>query len=154
MRVYPVLLILFLAVPLVEIYLLIKIGGVIGAWPTVALVVGTAVAGAGLLRWQGMTTLMRVRRSLERGELPAVEMLEGVLLLVAGALLLTPGFFTDAVGFLLLVPPLRHRLVLGLIKAGLLHATGGPPGGPTGGAGQQKSGPRTLEGEYWQDDDR
>ena len=87
MRVYPVLLVLFLAVPLVEIYLLIKIGGVIGAWPTVALVVGTAVAGAGLLRWQGMATLLRVRQSLERGELPALPMLEGVLLLIAGALL-------------------------------------------------------------------
>jgi UPF0716 protein FxsA len=148
MRVFPVLMALFLLVPLVEIYLLIKIGGEIGAWPTVALVVATAVIGAALLRWQGIATLLRVRQSLDRGELPALAMLEGVLLLIAGALLLTPGFFTDTVGFLLLVPPLRRKLLSALLSAGMVHVTGAPQPPP---GGTRPS--RTLEGEFRREDD-
>lgn len=148
MRVFPVLMALFLLVPLLEIYLLIKIGGEIGAWPTVALVVATAVIGAALLRWQGISTLMRVRQSLDRGELPALAMLEGLLLLIAGALLLTPGFFTDTVGFLLLVPPLRRKLLLALLSAGMVHVAGAPQPPP----GESRPS-RTLEGEFRREDD-
>ena len=85
-------------------YLLIEVGGYIGVWPTIALVMITAVIGVALLRRQGLATLTRGMGRLQRGELPASEIVEGLLLAVAGALLLTPGFVTDAVGFILLTP--------------------------------------------------
>jgi UPF0716 protein FxsA len=91
---FGTLLLLFLIVPLAEIYLLIKAGGAIGALNTVALVVFTAVVGAWLLRLQGLATLRRVQLSLEQGELPETALIEGVMLLLAGALLLTPGFIS------------------------------------------------------------
>ncbi len=142
MPIFRYLFILFLAVPLVEIYFLIKVGDVIGAWPTVLLVVLTAILGVWLLRWQGITTLTRVQASLQRGELPAQAMLEGMLLLIAGALLLTPGFVTDSFGFLILVPPLRHQLAAWLLQRGLLQA--GMPSHPS----SKSPGQRTIEGEY------
>ena len=108
---FPLLAVLFLVVPIVEIYLLIQVGQVIGAGWTIFLVVLTAVIGVALLRVQGLSTLRRAQDKLGRNELPAREILEGMGLLVAGALLLTPGFFTDAIGFLLLFPPTRLLLV-------------------------------------------
>ena len=107
----PTIFLIFLAVPLVEIFLLIKVGNGIGAPWTIALVVLTALAGAWLVRLQGLSALNRVRQSAARGELPALELLEGLFLLAAGALLLTPGFFTDIVGFACLTPPLRRLLI-------------------------------------------
>jgi UPF0716 protein FxsA len=147
MPIFRYLFILFLTVPLIEIYFLIQVGEVIGAWPTVLLVVFTAILGVWLLRWQGLTTLTRVQTSLARGELPAQTMLEGMLLLVAGALLLTPGFVTDAFGFLILVPPLRHHMAGWLLQRGLLQA-GMPPRPP-----EQPPGQRTIEGEFEKRDD-
>ena len=88
-------------------YLLIEVGGYIGTLPTIAAVMITAVVGVALLRRQGLATLTRGMSRLQRGELPAREMVEGLLLAVAGALLLTPGFVTDAVGFVLLAPITR-----------------------------------------------
>jgi UPF0716 protein FxsA len=146
-----ILFILFLAVPLIEIYLLIKVGSVLGALPTVALVVLTAVIGAVLLRMQGFVTMQRVRLSMARGEIPAVEMLEGVVLLCCGALLLTPGFFTDTVGFLGLIPSLRRALILWLIERGLFATTN--PNRQGRGQGQKGSPHRTIEGQFWRDDD-
>jgi len=113
---FRILFLVFLVVPLVEIYLLIKVGGLIGALPTVFLVVFTAVLGAFLLRMQGLSTLARVQAALARGELPAMEILEGAVLLVAGALLLTPGFFTDTLGFLALVPNIRRAALRALLR--------------------------------------
>jgi UPF0716 protein FxsA len=108
---FPLIAFLFLAVPIVEIYLLIQVGQVIGAGWTILLVVLTAVIGVWLLRIQGLSTLTRAQRKLQDNELPAREILEGMGLVVAGALLLTPGFFTDGIGFLLLFPPTRIWLV-------------------------------------------
>lgn len=108
---FPLVATLFLVVPLVEIYLLIQVGQVIGAGWTIFLVVATAVIGVALLRIQGLSTLNRAQRKLQQNELPAREILEGMGLVVAGALLLTPGFFTDTIGFLLLFPPTRLWLV-------------------------------------------
>ncbi|MDX1594594.1 MAG: FxsA family protein [Gammaproteobacteria bacterium] len=125
MNPFGILLLLFLVVPLVEIYLLIQAGGIIGALNTVALVVLTAVAGAWLLRLQGLATLRRVQRSLDQGVLPETELVEGVLLLVAGALLLTPGFVTDLIGFVLLVPATRGALARGILARGVLHVRQG-----------------------------
>ena len=119
---FPLAFILFLAVPLFEIYLLIQVGDIIGAGWTVLLVVLTAVIGIWLLRLQGFSTLMRAQKRMQENELPAREMLEGVALVIAGALLLTPGFFTDAVGFLLLFPPTRIALV-SLVASRMVIAT-------------------------------
>ncbi len=105
------LFLIFLIVPLAEVYFLIQVGHVIGAMPTIALVVGTAFLGAVLVRSQGFATIARVRAQLDREQLPAMEIFEGLFLLLAGALLLTPGFFTDAIGFCCLTPPLRQTLI-------------------------------------------
>ena len=88
----------------------IKIGSIIGAGYTIALVIGTAFLGVSLLRIQGISTLAKVQANISRGQLPATELIEGLILLISGALLLTPGFFTDTIGFLMLVPTLRQRL--------------------------------------------
>jgi UPF0716 protein FxsA len=113
---FPLIAFIFLVVPIAEIYLLIQVGQVIGAGWTVLLVVMTAVVGVWLLRIQGLSTLMRAQRKMQSGELPAREMLEGLGLVIAGALLLTPGFFTDTLGFFLLFPPSRIWLI-GLIAS-------------------------------------
>lgn len=110
---------LLLVVPLLEIYLLIKMGGVIGIGLTFLLVIATAILGAFCARAQGFATLRRVQNELAHGRLPALEVLEGMLLFMAGALLLTPGFVTDAFGFVLLVPILRRRLIRWVIQRNL-----------------------------------
>ena len=97
-------LLIFFITPIVEMYLLIEVGGYIGALPTIGLVMITAVIGVTLLRIQGLATLTRGVNRLQTGELPAREVVEGLLLAVAGALLLTPGFVTDGIGFILLTP--------------------------------------------------
>ena len=116
----------FLLVPIAEIYVLIQVGSVIGAFSTIALIVFTAVLGSILIRAQGLATLARVRTSMERGEVPAVELMEGMCLLVAGALLLTPGFVTDSIGFMLLIPALRRAMILAVLERGVLRAATGP----------------------------
>ncbi len=98
----------FIIVPIIEIGLFIEIGGRVGVWNTIALVVLTAVIGAWLLRAQGLETLRRAQESATRNVFPVAELFDGLCLLVAGALLLTPGFLTDALGFLLMTPPLRR----------------------------------------------
>ena len=141
------LFIVFLVVPLVEMWLLIEVGSVIGAIWTVILVVLTAMIGAALVRAQGLATLSRSQAQLRAGELPAVEMFEGVALIVAGALLLTPGFFTDMVGFTLLVPPLRRRLIRTVMERRFIHPTLSPG---TTAPGDRR---RTLDGDFDRIDD-
>ncbi len=102
---------LFIIIPLVELYLIIKVGGIIGAFWTVILVLATAFIGVNLLRYQGMSTLARAQQSMSRGALPAMEMMEGMALAVAGAFLITPGFITDTLGFLCLIPATRQAII-------------------------------------------
>lgn len=116
MRTFPILLALFIVIPLVEIFLFIEIGGAIGALSTVALVILTALIGVSLLRMQGLQTMAKFQQQMASGELPANTMLEGAALLFGGALLLTPGFLTDAIGFLCLIPYSRQTLVHWLIS--------------------------------------
>ena len=104
------ILLVLICVPLLEIAVFIEVGGIIGLWPTLALIVLTAVLGTWQLRAQGLTVLARARSLVERGELPARELFDGLCLLVAGAFLLTPGFVTDSIGALLFVPALRQAL--------------------------------------------
>ncbi len=119
---FPVFALIFLLVPILEIYILIQVGQVIGALWTVFFVVLTAVIGVHLLKSQGLSTFTRAQRKLDGGELPAQELMEGIALIVAGAFLLTPGFFTDGVGFLLLFPPTRAALIQ--VLASRLMASG------------------------------
>lgn len=106
----------FLLVPLVEIGLFIQIGGLIGLWPTLGIVVLTAILGTYLVRSQGILALNKLRGSFSRLEDPSEPLAHGAMILIAGALLLTPGFFTDAVGFALLAPPIRSALIRYLRK--------------------------------------
>lgn len=107
---FPILLIAFIAVPVIEIGLFIQVGGFLGLWPTIALVLITAFVGASLVRSQGLHTLMTVQQRMQQGELPAQQIVEGVLLAVAGVLLFTPGFMTDAMGMVALLPAPRALL--------------------------------------------
>jgi UPF0716 protein FxsA len=130
---------IFIAIPIVEIAVFIQVGGWIGLWPTLALVVLTAIAGTWLLRLQGLAVLGSIRAQLERGQAPAAELFDGACLLVAGILLLTPGFVTDAFGLVLFVPAVRALLRRALARyIDVRH--GAVPSGPPGGPG-------TIEGE-------
>jgi UPF0716 protein FxsA len=128
----PGLLAAFIAVPLAEIGLFIAIGGRIGVGWTLALIVLTAVLGAWMIRLQGFAVLARAQRALAGGELPVAEVFEGLCLLVAGALLVTPGFLTDFLGGLLLVPPLRALAYRQLRRRLDLRVTPAGPAGPRG----------------------
>ncbi len=108
-------LLLFMLIPIVEMWILIEVGGWIGALPTIGLVVLTAMIGLSLLKQQGLSTLLRARRKMDEGAIPASELVSGVMIAVGGALLLTPGFVTDALGFALLIPQTRQWLLFKLI---------------------------------------
>ena len=103
----PILFVLLLAVPIVELWVIIQVGQEIGALSTIAVLVLISVVGAALLKQQGMATWARLQTTLARGQMPAREVSDGALILFGGALLLTPGFLTDCVGLLLLFPPTR-----------------------------------------------
>ncbi len=110
MRLFPLLLLAFTVLPVVELMLLIRIGQAIHLGPTLLLVVTTGVVGAALARWQGLRTLRQIQEQLAQGGVPTRELFDGALILVAGAVLVTPGVITDAAGFALLVPPVRSLL--------------------------------------------
>ena len=111
----------FFLTPIVEMYLLIEVAGYIDAWPTIALVMLTAVVGVALLKRQGVATLTRGVQRMQQGQMPATEMAEGILLAVAGALLITPGFVTDFVGFMLLFPPSRIVIAKSLMSRVMMN---------------------------------
>lgn len=108
------LLIAFIAVPLIEIALFIQVGGAIGLWPTLLIVVVTAILGAWLVRSQGSAALGSLRSSFSDMRDPTEPLVHGAMILFSGALLLTPGFFTDAVGFALLAPGIRQAIYLNI----------------------------------------
>ncbi len=97
----------FTVIPFLEIYLLIKVGSYLGAFNTVMIVVLTGFLGAYLARLQGLHTMMKVKESLNRGEMPAEALLDALLILLAGIVLLTPGFLTDMAGLMILIPKTR-----------------------------------------------
>jgi UPF0716 protein FxsA len=136
--------------PIVEMYLLIAVAGYIDALPTIGLVMLTAVIGVGLLRQQGLETLTRGVGKMNQGQMPAQEMAEGLLLAIAGALLITPGFVTDGIGFVILFPPTRlivARLMLSRIQVGGFYRSSSTE------YERHNDGPSTLEGEYRRRDD-
>ena len=142
---FLVFLVIFVAAPLVELYVLIEVGSEIGALPTIALSIFTAVLGGALVRLQGFAVLFRVQEAMVRGEVPALELLEGAMLLVVGFALLLPGFITDAVGFLLLVPPIRRAVIMWYLRSrGILRPAAPPRDGDRG--------RHYIEGEFRRDD--
>lgn len=153
----PYFFILFVVMPIAEIAVLIKVGGAIGGLTTIGIVILTAIIGTAMLRQQGMATLNKAQLRMQNGEMPAQQMLEGLLLLIGGVLLLTPGFITDFFGFCTLIPISRQFLAAKL-SAGVLsnmnvfvggsqvnthsgthtssHTPGGVPGGQNGAHGR------------------
>jgi len=105
-----IVLLAFILVPIVEISVFIEVGGRIGMWSTIGIVILTAVIGTAMLRQQGLSVLFRIQENLQANRMPVQELFDGVCLVIAGALLLTPGFVTDAIGFALFVPPFRRWL--------------------------------------------
>jgi UPF0716 protein FxsA len=108
--VFAVLALLFLVVPFLELYVLIQVGRVVGALPTVALLLLVSAAGAWLVKREGLSVIRRAQGQLREGRVPTTELVDGVLIVLAGALLVSPGFVTDAAGVLLLLPPVRLAL--------------------------------------------
>jgi UPF0716 protein FxsA len=131
--VFARLLLLFILVPIAELYLFLTLGAMIGLWPTLGIIVLTALIGAWLTKSQGARAIARFQQALAEGRLPHREALDGILILVAGAMLLTPGFLTDTVGFLLLVPPVRAFLrgrLANFLKGRIQVVTPTSPGQP------------------------
>jgi UPF0716 protein FxsA len=110
------LFLLFAALPIIEIAILVNIGDMIGGWNTVGIVIFTAFVGAYLVRQQGLSTLMQAQQKMQTGQMPGQEMAEGLLLVIAGVLLVTPGFVTDTLGFLFCLPFTRPAIAKALIK--------------------------------------
>ena len=144
-------LLLFFAMPILEMYLLITVAGYIDALPTIGLVMLTAVIGVSLLKHQGRETLTRGTQKMRAGELPTQEMAEGLLLAVAGALLITPGFVTDIIGFLILFPPSRvwiASVLLGRVQVQGLYAHTSSAANTHQQGQEGEASSRTIEGEY------
>lgn len=141
----PLLILLFIGLPLIELYVLIQVGSEIGALSTILLLILTAVVGIWIVRYQGFGVLMRVRDLLDRGEVPAIELLDGALILVAGLCLILPGFVTDSLGFLLLIPPLRRRLIERYIRFQPMNMQ-------APGEVRTETRVRVIEGEFHRDD--
>lgn len=145
------LFILLVAVPIIEIWLFLEIGGLIGTWPTIAIVVLTALIGSMMLRHQGLSAMRGMQSRLAAGEAPGRLLADGAMILIAGALLLTPGFFTDAVGFALLVPPVRAMVwayAASRIKVSEVRFGASPGSGGFRHDGFEHGGGQTVDGSY------
>lgn len=138
---------LFVAIPLIEIALFIQIGGAIGLFPTLGIVVATAILGSWLVRSQGAREMANLRSSFSELRDPSEPLANGAMILFSGALLLTPGFFTDAVGFALLLPPVRaavYRYLRARINVAQFQM--GPGGAPD--QGRRQPDDTVIDGEY------
>ena len=153
------LFLVFASVSLLEIFVLVKVGGFLGAWPTILLVIITALIGSALVRSQGIQLLQELQLRLAQGEMPGQQLVEGVLLLVTGVLLVTPGFVTDTCGLLILQPGIRQKVakvILNNIKINPnVSMSGGfqaghtrPPFSDKGDTG------KIIEGEFERRDDK
>jgi UPF0716 protein FxsA len=116
MTVLPLLVVLFIVVPLLELYVIIQVGQEIGVWPTIGILIADSILGSLLMRAQGRASWRRFNLAVAEGRAPTKEVLDGVLVIFGGAFLLTPGFLTDIIGILLLLPPTRAILRRGLLR--------------------------------------
>ena len=140
------LLLALVAIPMIEIALFIKVGGLIGLWPTLGIVVLTAVAGSSLMRVQGARALSGLRASLNDLRDPTEPIAQGALILLAGALLVLPGFLTDTIGLLLLIPPVRRAILRHV--AARVRVEGFAAGGT--GPRQEPWRPEVIDGEFFE----
>lgn len=149
---------LFVAVPLVEIYLIVQLGQAVGAWWTILLLIGSGVLGAVLVRREGRRAWRALQEALGSGRMPARELADGALVLVGGTLLITPGFVTDVVGLAVVLPltrPLARGALARLVSRRLTVVPPHRPGGAHRGGHPRSAGPRdVVEGEVVGDDDR
>ncbi|MEV8468197.1 FxsA family protein [Fluviibacterium sp. DFM31] len=146
------LLFAFIAIPLIEIGLFIQVGGWLGLWPTLAIVVGTAIAGTALVRSQGLAALGQIQRSFEEMADPTGPLAHGAMILLSGVLLLTPGFFTDAVGFALLVPAVRERVFTYLRSRVKVTSFSTGPAQNSGPMSRGRPGDGVIDGEFYEVD--
>lgn len=144
-RITAAILLAFLLVPIAEIYVLIQIGQVIGAWWTILLLVLDSIVGAWLIKREGRKAWLALRERIETGMLPARELADGVLIVLGGALMLSPGFVTDVFGILLILPVTRP-LFRGLITTFAVRRVAGRPGSGTG-HNDTRPGPQVVQGE-------
>lgn len=152
---FLILVILFIGVPILEISLLIKVSAAIGGFKTILFVIFTAVLGAYLVKQQGLATVAKFQQEASAGRIPAQQMLEGIALLFAGAVLLTPGFFTDAIGFSLLIPSVRQAIIAYVIRSGKIvtNFSAGPHGSNRAQTQSSNIDGTVIEGEYTTDSD-
>lgn len=144
------LLLLFIFLPLVELLVWIKVGSMIGLGWSIVIIVGTAIIGSQLVRRQGLDVYRRVQEQQRRGEVPAMAMLEGLALLLAGLFLILPGLITGAIGFLLLIPPLRQWAARRLLSRAVTMRAGAVYG-PRGTRSRDDG--SVIEGDYERRDD-
>jgi UPF0716 protein FxsA len=155
---FQLLLLLFIAVPIVEIAVLLQVGSLIGGLNTLLLIIVTAFVGAALVKQQGAQNWMTMQRKMATGEMPGVEMAVGLLIFLAGVMLITPGFVTDAVGLLFLIPATREPIAKAMLKRMVVRGQGsasftqfhyrqGPQGGPHSGRRPDEEG-TVIDGEY------
>jgi UPF0716 protein FxsA len=145
----PILVLLFIVVPIAEIYVIIQVGGAIGVLPTLALLIADALLGSLLLRHQGRSAWRRFNAAIAEGRFPGREVADGVMIAVGGTLLLTPGFITDVFGLLLLLPPTRalfRRATFRYLRRRTL-IVGGTSAGPAGPHGRPSTGPQPYDFE-------
>lgn len=155
---------LLTALPLLEIALLVKFGQWAGVWLTLAVVIGTAVAGVGVLQRQGLAMMLRTQEAVMRGEPPVGAMMEGAMTVMAGVFLIMPGLITDTLGLLLLIPPVRHfiatRLVAGMFGGGgdihveVFESERGDERRPGKGSPGVGNGGPVIEGDFERIDER
>ena len=126
---FRVLFLLFIIIPIIEIAVLMQVGALLGLWPTIAIVIASAWLGAKYVRQQGLATMQSVQTKMAQGEMPSTEIVTGLLLLVAGVLLVTPGFVTDIFGLSLLIPAVRNSLIGAVQKHLVTAQVGGSPFG-------------------------
>lgn len=153
-------LIIFILLAIAEVYVLIGVGGAIGVGPTIFLILLTGVIGVSMLKKQGFSVFARLQEKMQQGQPPAQEMVEGILLIIAGAFLVTPGFVTDTLGFLWLIPQTRQYFAKLLMSKGMFKVqTMGSAGFHAGsrdpfGQPQTPQDDNTIDGEYERTDDK
>ena len=143
----PLLVLVFIVVPIAELYVIIQVGQAIGVLPTIAVLIADSVLGSMLMRAQGRAAWRRFNVALEAGRVPAREVLDGVLVIFGGALLLTPGFLTDALGLMLLIPPTRalvRRVLVRRFSDRMIASATARASGPRGPRGPAR--PADVEG--------
>ncbi|WP_194756813.1 FxsA family protein [Aliidiomarina indica] len=151
---FPVILFLFIVVPLVEIFVLIQVGQVIGGLNTILLLIVTAVVGASLVKSQGLRAWSQAQQRMAMGEMPGQQLAEGMIIFMAGVMFVTPGFLTDIVALVFLLPGFRQAFARKLMQRMQVHTVQGHHSmhgsfrsGPRG-PGEEPRGGRTFEGEY------